>query len=230
MKFDFQIKYKVILFFVFLVTILAILFVFMDNLSFSSGEPSFAKIKKEKMYPSSPITQNFVAERDNLEQIKVALSSPNLSSDDTINLAITDQFCDKVFGKKIITRHTPHQPLFYLINFPEIKDSAGKKFCFTAIYETDKEDTRSADLPQILASEIDSFSYSKDKRGQGKMKTGSLVMRPSYGNESAYEELKELNQRLSQYKPWFFKKYYWPIIIILFLVLTVTLGTILILL
>jgi len=36
----------------------------------------------------------------------------------------------------------------------------------------------------------------------------SLAMRPAYLNHYFWQDIQELNQRISQYKPWFLKHYF----------------------
>jgi hypothetical protein len=57
-----------------------------------------------------------------------------------------------------------------------------------------------------------------------------LSMRPAYENDNWKQDISELSQRISQYKPWFLKHFYLDAIAILFIVLSVGLVTILILL
>jgi len=61
-------------------------------------------------------------------------------------------------------------------------------------------------------------------------KNQSLAMRPAYRNENIFQDFIELNQRISQYKPFFLKHYFLWFIIIGFIILSLTLIVMLVIL
>ena len=80
-------------------------------------------------------------------------------------------------------------------------------------------------------SKGNSFTNSGEENlGEKKIYKGkTLVMKPAYGSDSFWKNMETLNDRISQYKPWFLKHFYLDAIVILFLATSVAIVIILIL-
>lgn len=166
------------------------------------------KLKAKKM-----LTQEFMANRDNLVNIKFLLRMESADDANTVKIQLADETCSNIIREGSLSRPSfLNADNLVEFKFDKIPDSNGKKFCVKAIF--DPQDSQ--------ASPILFFSRDNDST--------MLSMRPVYKNNTWQEDVSKLNQRISQYKPWFLKHYYLYAITLLFALLSATIVVILIVL
>jgi hypothetical protein len=182
-------------------------------MSFTDPQMPLEKGDNIKLRPQKTLTQEFVASHDNLVKIKFLLRIESMDDANTVKMQIADETCSNIIREGFLS------PSSFLASnnlvefkFDKIPDSNGKTFCVKATFETQN--------PQ--ATYVQFFSQKNDP--------SMLSMRPAYENDNWKQDISELSQRISQYKPWFLKHFYLDAIAILFIVLSVGLVTILILL
>lgn len=215
------------IFFVFLVIIF---YVFSRDLSFPESDYNFKTGSETKLYSGGQVTQVFSAQRNNLNQIKIALrTGESIGSGDEVLFQLADADCQEIIATDKITRFSIISRIAYKFNFKAMPDSQNKSYCLMVSYLA--KNPAQKNVPEILISKDPQFearSYTNTGKG-GEFKGRTLVMRPAYGNDNFFQDLTELDKRISQYKPWFFKGFYLAAIFTLFLISSLVLVLILVL-
>lgn len=179
---------------------------FFSSLSFPDSTHNFTgKTKKVKLDPRKPVTQTFVAKDDLLDQVRVNIGNSSLHLGEKLTFELAERDCKKVVASDTKTFFSLEPKGFTIFSFDAIPDSKNKLYCAKFTYASDED--RGDERPYIAADDSiqfasDSYTNTSDnKTFEGR----SLQIRPSYGTATAAGTLQELNNRLSQYKPDFFK-------------------------
>ena len=192
------------------------------RLSFPDSSYNFlGKDKRVELEPGKIVTQVFTADRDGLDRIKIMIGDlDTLGYQDSVALALTETDCKTLIATDTISFLTPAPRIYSAFDFDRIEHSAGQTYCLKISYAAAE---RPKQRPYLAASEGEAFANTayfdeaKDRLYTGR----SLQMRPSYSHVSFRDDLRELEERLSQYKPEFMKGW------LLMLGLLVTLTSIL---
>lgn len=197
---------------------------FANQLSFPDTNWPLDKGEKVKIKTGSSVIQKFTADRDNLARINILFGNSNLDQGATLDLKVYDETCSKLvressyFVSGIGSDNTED------FQFSKIPDSHDKTFCLNLSF-----------VPKV-ASKSTAIFVINNNMGQNKSLTiegqnfpgQSLSMRPGYKNSNPWGDLTQLNQRMSQYKPWFLKHYFLAAIAISFVVFSLLLLAVLI--
>lgn len=209
-----------------------ILWNFFNSLSFSEYSQVFYKDGKVKLYDQSPVIQdNITSEKNNLAQINVALGENELSSGEKIKLELFDSECKNLIRESEINffNQLPilEKPGYARFKFDALKDSANKDYCIKITYFGDRT---SKELPTIHYDEGEEYSGSSFQNTEKNKiyENASLIFRKAYVSETKVEDLKTLENRISQYKPWFLKNFFLCLIITFFIILSIAFVIILI--
>lgn len=167
--------------------------------------------------PGIPLIQKFVAKRNNLGKIELILRTPGPKDEDVIKAEIADETCSNILRQGKIERSFISSGNLYEFRFDRIPDSENKTYCLKIEPEKKKF--------KFFTAESNAYHFElREAAGR------SLAMRTVYKNENISQDLSELNQRISQYKPWFLKHHYLSAIVILFTLLSAAIVVILIVL
>lgn len=106
----------------------------------------------------------------------------------------------------------------FLFSFDKIEESKNKIFCISVAFisNTGNKKAKVYLIKNPPPSSISLYSSSQ----QSEIENKALSMRPVYVNNNLWQDISELDQRISQYKPFFLKKYYLASIAIAFLALS----------
>lgn len=166
-----------------------------------------------KLQPQETLTQKFVAQKNGLAKIEVLLRSPGIKFEDgdKVETKLADGNCQEILRTGELQSSFLDTKNLHEFRFAPIPDSKGKEFCLIATFLPKKENAKSIQF--FTMGEAENQPYS---------------IRPVYKNTSIGQDLNELNQRISQYKPWFLKHYFLEAIAITFVVLSCSLVVVLI--
>jgi len=173
-----------------------------------------------KVAPKNSVSQKFSSARDGLTKIDFLLRNFETSSGDQVLMKLADENCSKILAEGNIEKSFLSAGSLYEFSFPRINNSANETFCLIATFEPKKK-TKAVEF-FLKNDSQDGFLINNSSAQQ------SLSMRPVYTNTYWWQNLRELDQRLSQYKPWFLKQYYLAAIAILFVALSIATIVILI--
>lgn len=214
-----------------LIAIIGIFAAFLGRFVFRLSFPEINIVRKDekiKLYPYSPLSQKFTASRNNLAGIKFMMGEYELKNKEKIKLQLADETCEKTIKENYLNASEFNSDNYYVFDFSKIEDSRDKAYCFILTFEPENENTTK--IPRLAVSQNSEFPFislaelNSERAYPGK----SLAMKPAYKNESFWKDLEELDQRISQYKPWFLKRYYLASIIIAFIILSLVLVCVLI--
>lgn len=166
--------------------------------------------------PGTTTEQKFVSVRNGLSKMEFLLRTPGPKKGETVKVEVADEKCQKTIKKGELKKSFISSGNLYEFKFDPIPDSEGKAYCLKIKPEKKK-------FKFFTMDSNDSRLELQD------IPDRSLAIRAVYKNESIGQDFSELNQRISQYKPWFLKHVYLDAIIILFLATSVAIVIILIL-
>lgn len=202
-----------------------IFFKFFSIMSFPDSQTVLDKGDNFKFYHNQKISQTFTANRDNLSRIEFLLKTPGPNEKDSVRVEVADATCTTPIRQSTLKMTFLNADNLFVAAFPSIADSNGKKYCVTLSYQTSATETRS--LRFFTTENTNPDAIFTTIKGE-KLKNQSLSMRLVYNNAHWWQDLRELNQRMSQYKPWFLKHFYIATIGILFVILSIVMITALI--
>lgn len=214
---------KNILLAIFIISLLFIFAKFFSLLSFPDPEIVLEKTKETELKKKQSLQQKFVAKKNGLTEVQVLMRHSGINKGNVIKTQIADKDCENIFFENNLKKGFLSSENLHIFNFPKIKDSQGKTFCLIATLEEKKDKNARffTNDKNYFPSPLWNISNQKEISNQ------QLSMRPVYKNNTIQQDLEELNQRISQYKPFFLKHYYLWAIITLFLALSVGLIIIL---
>ena len=196
------------------VLLLAIFFRFASLLYFPDSAIILQKGALQELTVEKPLTQKFTAQRAGLSQVEILLRTPGIKFEngDKVKAELSDENCEIILRSGALEKSFLNSPNLYLFSFPRLSDSAGKNFCLKLTF-----------LPQKkTAKNIQIFTM-------GEAENQPLAIRMVYKNSYLWQDLRELNQRISQYHPWFLKNVFLSLIIFGFVIISVLTVTLLIL-
>ena len=167
-----------------------------------------------KLNPQETLAQKFTANRNGLAKIETIMHKSGIKYEngDKVETKIADKNCQEILREGELKKSFLDSENLYEFKFSPILDSEEKEFCFIATFLPKNDKAKS--LQFYRTGEEENQPYS---------------IRPVYKNQNIFQDASELNQRISQYKPWFLKHYYLYAVSILFIILSVSLVIILIL-
>lgn len=201
-------------------TVLSLLFIvifwrFAAELSFPEADINLQKGAIIKLQPESSLQQKFTATREGLVKVEFLLRSPGIAfeKNDRVEMELADETCRHSLQKGELRSSFLASDNLYEFNFEKVTDSKNKTFCLIATFKPTK----------ASAKAIQFFTFGEE--------TGQpLSIRPVYKNQNAWQDINELDRRISQYKPWFLKHYFLLAISLLFIILSIASVAILIIL
>lgn len=207
------------------ISVLLIFFRFSTLIAFPDAQ-TLDRDKVQKIYPGETFSQQFTAKRDNLETIQFLLRTPGLKKSDAITMRLADETCTDTLREGTLAPAFLNSDNLYQFAFPRIEDSKGKRYCILLTFE---EKNHSSKYLQFFTTEQnDDVSLLMDADTGVPRNDQSLSMRTVYRNATLWQDLGELNDRISQYKPWFLKDFFIGTIGILFVILSTALIALLI--
>ncbi len=225
-KFSF-INFKYILIASFIVGLFFIFFFFYYKLQFCNFENTFQKDSKIELKAYESLNQKIISSKNNLSEIEFLLGGNNLKTGDKIELTLSDSQCQKILHQKIIKGpQTLSTKYSFHFSFIPLKKSANKIYCFKIKYLSSqkKKKIRLYQNNKMKDNYLqeDLFLFNKESQLKQKFKT-SLALRLKYKNDNIKQDLQQLNQRISQYKPSFLKKNWLTSLFIFFVLFTIIL-------
>ena len=208
-----QLTPKKILFIILAIFIIGIFWRFLKLLSFPDSSVVLEKGDLVKVQEGEEISQKFEANRDGMSGMEILLRSPGIRFEkgEKVAAKILDENCQDVLISGFLEKSFFDSQNLYRFSFLPMENSAEKKYCFEV--SPDKKNSKSIQIFTL-----------------GENENRSLSIRPVYKNKNVFQDLSELNRRISQYKPFFLKHYYLWSISLSFIILSLSLVIILVVL
>ncbi len=215
----FKYSNKKIILTLFCILLLGIFFRFFAILSFSDSN---ILLKKETLVPLQPkemLTQKIFINRNNLSSFDFLLRTPGIKSGEKAEIIIAEDDCQTPIRQGNLQEAFLNSKNLYTVSFPSIPNSQNKTYCLRVSFTPQKNSAKKIQLfamtdkshPFTLINSTTKTSYPDQ----------TLSIRPNYTNDNLLEDFSELNQRISQYKPYFLKNAFLNISIIGFLLASI---------
>jgi len=171
--------------------------------------------------------QKFAASRNNLKQIEIRFADSKIGEGGEIKLQVYNEACSNLIREKSRNVASLGADETYNFAFEKISESQGKIFCLKLAFEP-KDPEKKANVYVVSNESRENVSLFDTQKNQA-LPGQSLSMRPGYQADNWRENIEELNQRISQYKPWFLKHYFLYAITFGFILLSIATVVVLIL-
>lgn len=206
---------------------LAVVFgIFFSLISFPDSETVLEKGDIFTLQPKYSLSQTFVANRDNLMKIEFLMRTPGPKEGDVVQMEIADETCSNPIRRGELKKSPLDSKNLYDFQFSKIADSKNKTLCLKVTLRPGRSD--STFVRFFMRENPEPGFVLTDINNEIKIENQSLAMRLAYRNESIGKDIDELNQRISQYKPWFLKHFCLYAVSLLFVILSAALVVVLI--
>lgn len=211
--------FKIVYFILAVLLVFLVFYKFSGKFSFPDTGWSLNKGEKIEIKPDYPIEQVFNASRSNLSKIRILFGKSNLKDGGEIKLILSSENCENPIRQDFFNRKDMQPDGYYDFVFPKIEDSKDKIYCLSIDFEPEKLVYKS--FYSFTSDELSPGAKFIFVSGTGeKIEDRSLSMRPAYKNNRLWQDVEELNKRISQYKPWYFKHYYLYLVETFFILLS----------
>lgn len=175
---------------------------FVNVMSFPDSSTVLDKGEPVKIFSNQSLTQTFVAKRDGLSKIEFLLRTPGPSKGDRVQVTLADETCATSLRNTTLEASFLNSDNLYEATFAPTPDSRDQKYCAVITYQ--KASTPSKSLRFFTTTGTNEAMTFTLPTGEA-TKNQSLSMRLVYNNASVWQDLRELTERISQYKPFFLK-------------------------
>ena len=211
---------------IFGIILLIIFFKFFSLMSFPDSAVVLEKGDLIPLAPKAGLTQTFVANRNNLMKIEFLVRTPGPKPGDIVSFELADETCAKTIRKGTLSPSFLSSDNLYEFSFAKIPNSAGKKYCIISTIKSKSATSKGINFFSALSNEQQLILKNSTTNETFENKT--LSIRGVYVNDHWWQNFSELNQRISQYKPWFLKHFFLASIVFLFVITSIGLVAILI--
>lgn len=211
---------------IFAVLLVLIFFRFFSLLSFPQSAIILDKGELIQLKTGQTIRQKFTANQNGLNKVELLLRTPGIPAGAVVKMKIMDADCQTTIRQGKLAYSFLDSGNLHEFVFPRITDSENTAYCLDATLDapgskTVKFFTMSGSTFPDAAENISTGEKNGDQ---------SLSLRSVYSNGHWWQNIEELNQRISQYKPFFLKHYFLYALAFGFIFLSLAVVTLLILL
>lgn len=218
-------KKQLLLFGLISLCILGIGWRFFGELSFRDSSIILTKGEPIKIIPGETLTQTFIPQSGELKRLEFLVRNPEPKKGDKVTITVADATCQKSLRESTLRPGYLESDNLFIARFDPLTVSPNESLC--AILRFDGEHHQSAFL-RFFTNESKPGSFLELKHAGMTQSDRALSMRPVYTSSTLGQNLATLNDRISQYKPWFLKDGFLTGIVIIFLVSTLLFVSLLI--
>lgn len=213
---------------------------FFKQLNFADNSQQVKKGERVEIIAGDTLKQKFTSEHDGLSNLKILFGNKILRDGHFLKFILADEKCEESIVEKVLVgEYEFNSKYLYDFNFPKIDDSENKKYCLKISLEEElewgllrkvkskfkKNKEREKQKIRLFEQNDSSDNIEKyviiNKSGDKKMEgERGVSFRQSYKNQTVRQDFQQLNQRMSQYKPWFLKEGYLAVIAVLVIAFT----------
>jgi hypothetical protein len=219
-------KQKILLFFL-AISIVAVFWMLAKNWAFPDTHWETRKDEKVSLEAGQALVQKFSASRDNLKQIEILFANSKIGNGAAVKVQIFSENCFELLREKSFQVSFLDSEEVLNFSFRKISDAREKVFCLKLVFEP-KDQKKKAKVYIVENNNPENITLFDTQKNRV-LPEKSLSMRPGYQADNWRENIQELNQRISQYKPWFLKHYFLFFIAFAFILLSIVMVVILIL-
>lgn len=201
--------------FILLIFITSLVFLrFTSLIHFSQSEIKLEKGVAINIANDEILSQKFKATRNGLGKISFIIKASRIKKGDKVKMYLADETCQKNLREGLLLGSFIKERNVYEFKFKKIDDSLGQTYCIKALFESKNKEAKPV---SFFTTKHKHFDFLATNITTGQKANNHISIRPAYRNENIFQDLNELNQRISQYKPWFLKQHFLTSTFILFL-------------
>ncbi len=205
---------------------------FFRQLNFVDNMRQLQKGERVEIFAGDVIKQKFISNKDNLSNLKILFGNKALKEGSSLEIVLAGKNCEKRIAETTIKGvYKFDSKYLYDFKFQKINNSKDKEYCLKVGLETESEWTllrkikskfktekkrgpQKVRLFEQVSNEGETKNYiiegtSGNIKAQGE---NEIFFQQGYRNDKVMDSFRQLNQRMSQYKPWFLKGLYLQII------------------
>ena len=189
------------------------------NLILPDFQVNFVEGRDAELHPNASITQTFRATKDGLARINLTVNNlSDLKKDETIHIELQDAPCQQTLAEESLDQTFRSPERFHHFDFSPLTQSRDKQYCLRATFLTNYDYKKKREeveaegkeykenLPNISAHK--NLVYTNEtyaNTGEERLRDWSLSISPAYTSGNFSDDVMTLIDRVSQYKPPFFK-------------------------
>jgi len=223
---------------------------FLKQLNFTNTSQQLERGGRVEIVDGDVIEQKFISQNNRLNNLRILFGNKKLQEYNSVKFTLADKNCQKKISEKVLRgKYDFDSKYLYNFYFPKIKNSKNKEYCLKIKLETEKKWSTwrkikskiwknkkikmqkvrlFEDVSENNSNKISKNNSNKIKNYIIKNKSGKIegegqfpiFFQTSYKNKNIWQDLNQLNQRMSQYKPWFLKGKYLTIMLLLVFITT----------
>lgn len=219
---------KIFLLFLLSIALLGIGWQFTNQFSFRDSAIILTKGDPIKILPGQTLTQTFIPKQGALKRIEFLVRNPEPKKGDLITVTLADSHCQMPLRETTLKKGYLQSDNLFIATFnPPLSVSADDVLCVMLHFNGQKH---RSEFLRFFTQESRSETFRELKINSEVQADQVLSIRPAYTYPTLFQNLETLNNRISQYKPWFLKDVFLTGIVFTFLssTLIVLIGLILV--
>ncbi len=193
---------------------------FFGELSFRDSSIILTKGEPIKILPGETLTQTFIPKSGELKRLEFLVRNPEPKKGDRVIIMVADATCQNPIRESVLRPGYLDSDNLFIARFNPLTVSPNEPLC--AILHFDDTTPQSPFL-RFFTHESRPDTFLEFKLGGALQTDLALALRPVYIYPTLGQNLNELNNRISQYKPWFLKDGFLTFITSVFIVSTLAL-------
>ncbi len=215
---------------------------FLGQLNFTDTSQQLERGGRVEIIDGDVVEQRFIAKQNGLNNLRILFGNKKLQEYNSVKFILADGNCQRKISEKVLRGEYDFDSNYlYNFYFPKIKNSKNKEYCLKIKLETEKKwstwrkikskiwKNKKIKMQKVRLFEgIGENNSNKVKHYIMKNRSDKIkdegqfpvFFQPSYKKKNIWQDFSQLNQRISQYKPWFLKGKYLTIILLLGFIIT----------
>lgn len=215
---------------IFLATLLCLILLgigwrFGHELSFRDSSLVLTKGEPIKILPGETLTQTFIPQKGALSRLEFLVRNPEPKPGDLVTITVADQTCQTTLRTSELEPGYLDSDNLFVARFDPLPTSPDEPLCIILHFDGAKP---ASPFLRFFTYPSQPNSFLELKLNNVPQPALALSMRPVSIYPTLGQNLEALNDRISQYKPWFLKDSFLTIVTIVFIGSTLTLLLLLI--
>lgn len=193
---------------------------FGHELSFRDSSIVFTKGEPVKILPGETITQTFNPKSGALTKLEFLIRNPEPKPGDRVTVTVTDKTCETTLRETTLKPGYLDSDNLFVARFEPLPTASNGPLCVILNFD---QTQHQSEFLRFFTHESKPASFLDLTLAGGLQPERSLALRPVYTYPTLSQNLSELNDRISQYKPWFLKDGFLTFVALVFMGSTLTL-------
>ncbi len=184
------------------------------ELSFRDSSLILTKGEPVKILPGETITQTFLPKSGTLAKLEFLVRNPEPKPSDRVTITLADITCQNPIRESTLEPGYLDSDNLFVARFEPLPTSSSEPLCVMLSFDKTKPQS---EFLRFFTHESKPASFLDLTLAGIPQPERSLAMRPTYIYPTLSQNLDELNDRISQYKPWFLKDGFLTLVTLIFI-------------